>query len=45
MVVDPWGEVVARAGAGEEVLRATIDPDQVARVRRQMPCLEHARLR
>jgi predicted amidohydrolase len=45
MVVDPWGEVIARAGVGEEVLRATIDPDQVARVRRQMPCLEHARLR
>jgi len=45
MVVDPWGQVVARAGVGEEVLLATIDPDQVARVRRQMPCLDHARLR
>jgi predicted amidohydrolase len=45
MVVDPWGEIVARAGGSEEVLRATLDPDHLARVRRQMPCLEHTRLR
>jgi predicted amidohydrolase len=44
MVIDPWGQIIARAGVGEEVLRATIDQDHLARIRRQMPCLEHVRL-
>ena len=44
MVIDPWGEIIARAGAGEEVLVATIDPEHLARIRRQMPCLAHIRL-
>jgi predicted amidohydrolase len=44
MIVDPWGTVVARAGDGAQVITAEIDLDRLARVRRQMPCLEHARL-
>ncbi len=44
MIVDPWGTVVARAGEGEAVITAEIDADRIARIRREMPCLEHARL-
>ncbi|MCZ2524729.1 carbon-nitrogen family hydrolase [Streptomyces sp. HB2AG] len=39
MVVDPWGEVLAEAGAGEQVLRADIDPSLVARTRADFPVL------
>ncbi|MDW7740206.1 MAG: carbon-nitrogen family hydrolase [Bacillota bacterium] len=40
MVVDPWGEVVTRAGEGEEVLTAVIDPGKVYTVRTSFPALE-----
>jgi predicted amidohydrolase len=44
MIVDPWGTVVARAGEGAQVITAEIDLERLARVRREMPCLDHARL-
>jgi predicted amidohydrolase len=44
MIVDPWGVVVARAGEGEQVILAELDPERVARVRREMPCQLHATL-
>ena len=44
MVVDPWGRVLARAGEGEAVVSAEIDLDYLARVRRELPALAHARL-
>ena len=44
MIVDPWGTVVARASDGDRVITAEIDLGLLARVRREMPCLEHARL-
>lgn len=37
MVIDPWGEIVAEAGAGEEILSAAIDLAQVAKIRKQIP--------
>lgn len=40
IVVDPWGEVLAEAGAEEEVLRAEFDPAKVARTREQFPALK-----
>ncbi|ANH92498.1 MULTISPECIES: carbon-nitrogen family hydrolase [unclassified Streptomyces] len=40
IVVDPWGEVLAEAGADEEVLRAEFDPAKVARTREQFPALK-----
>jgi predicted amidohydrolase len=43
-VVDPWGEVVAEAGAGPQVLTAEIDPDLVARSRKEFPALADRRL-
>ena len=45
MIVDPWGTVVACASDGERVITAEIDLGLLAKVRREMPCLEHARLR
>lgn len=44
MVVDPWGEILAEAGAGEEILRATIDLEHVSKVRAEFPVLEHRRI-
>jgi deaminated glutathione amidase len=43
MVVDPWGRVVAEAGAAETVLRAELDLDRVAAARRQIPVLANRR--
>ncbi len=43
MVVGPWGEVVARAGEGEEILSAELDPKKVAAIRAQFPALQDRR--
>jgi predicted amidohydrolase len=45
LVVDPWGRVLARAGDGEGVVTAEIDLAYLARVRQELPCLVHTRLR
>ena len=38
-VVDPTGAVLAEAGDGEGVLRVTLDPAQVQRVRKEFPVI------
>ncbi len=40
IVVDPWGEVLAEAGADEEVLTVEFDPAKVARTGEQFPALK-----
>ncbi|MFE0176825.1 carbon-nitrogen family hydrolase [Streptomyces sp. NPDC059002] len=40
MVVDPWGEVLAEAGDGDEVLTVDLDPAKVAATREQFPALK-----
>lgn len=41
MVCDPWGHVVVRASDGPGFVTARIDPALTARVRRDMPILDH----
>jgi predicted amidohydrolase len=40
LVVDPWGEILAEAGPGEETLTAELDPSQVAGIRTSFPVLQ-----
>jgi len=44
LIADPWGRVLARAGDGEGVVTAEVDTAYIARVRRELPCLDHVRL-
>ncbi|MFH9264256.1 carbon-nitrogen family hydrolase [Streptomyces sp. NPDC017546] len=44
IVVDPWGEVLAQAGADEEVLTVELDADKVRVTREQFPALKDRRL-
>ncbi|MFJ7270566.1 carbon-nitrogen family hydrolase [Streptomyces sp. NPDC099050] len=44
LAVDPWGEVLAEAGPGEEVLTVDLDPKKVAETREQFPALKDRRL-
>ena len=37
LVVDPWGQVLAEAGTGEQVLHAQLNLEQVALARRAIP--------
>lgn len=39
LIIDPWGRVVAEAGAGPELLTAELDLAEVDRVRSQIPVL------
>jgi len=45
LIVDPWGTVLAQAPDREGVIYAELDHDRLTRLRREMPCLEHRRLR
>ena len=41
LIVDPWGTPIARAPNTHTAIVAEIDLDYLARVRRELPCLEH----
>jgi predicted amidohydrolase len=43
MVVDPWGTVVAQAPDRVGIIRADVETDRVAAVRRQIPVLANRR--
>lgn len=43
MVVDPWGNILAEGGEGEEIVRATLDLSQVADVRFRVPVFRDRR--
>ena len=43
VIVDPWGEIISSAGEEEDVIFGEINPDRLARVRRELPLLEHRR--
>lgn len=42
MIIDPWGEILARLDKDVGVIVADIDPIRIARVRSNLPALEHA---
>ena len=44
MVVDPWGEVLARVPTGPGIAVATFDPGRIAAVRASLPALAHRTL-
>ncbi|MEH7177384.1 carbon-nitrogen family hydrolase [Neobacillus vireti] len=43
MLIDPWGAVIAEAGAKEEILSAVIELDLVKDIRKQIPIFEDRR--
>jgi deaminated glutathione amidase len=43
MIIDPWGTVVAQAPDGVGIVRADVETDRVAAVRRQIPSLANRR--
>lgn len=45
LIVDPWGTPIAQATNAEAVICAEIDPTHLARVRRELPALEHRRIK
>jgi predicted amidohydrolase len=45
LIVDPWGVVLAQAPDAEGIILAELDHNRLARLRREMPCLQHRRLR
>lgn len=45
LVIDPWGEVLVELGGdGPDLAFAEIDPERIAKVRRQVPSLENKQL-
>jgi predicted amidohydrolase len=44
MIVDPWGKVIAELPDGPGVISAEIDLDYLAKVRGELPALQHRRL-
>jgi len=44
MIVDPWGAILAQAADGEGIALAELDLDRQARLRRELPALDHVRL-
>ena len=44
MVVDPWGEILARIDKGEGVIVAELDAARIAEVRASLPALKHRKL-
>lgn len=44
MIVDPWGDVVARIDRGEGVVVAELDAARIAEVRASLPALQHRKL-
>jgi len=43
MIVSPWGDVLARAGAEETILQVELDLELVTKVRRELPLLSARR--
>jgi deaminated glutathione amidase len=44
LIIDPWGEVLARRAEGPGVVVADMDPARIRDVRTRLPALSHRRL-
>ncbi len=44
MIVDPWGEMLARIDKGEGIVQAALEPARLAEIRSSLPALAHRRL-
>lgn len=44
MIIDPWGDVLARIDKGEGVVVAEIDSARIAEIRASLPALQHRRM-
>lgn len=44
LIIDPWGRIVAEAGADDELVSASLDLDELRRIRRELPSLANRRL-
>jgi len=44
MIIDPWGEIIARIDKGEGIVQATLDLARIAEIRSSLPALQHRRL-
>jgi len=44
IIIDPWGEVLARLDRGAGVVITEIDPARIVRVRANLPALQHRRM-
>jgi len=45
LIVDPWGRSIARLGTEEGVAVADLNLTELGRIRRQLPALQHRRMR
>jgi predicted amidohydrolase len=43
LIVDPWGRILAEGGTEPGVIRALIDPAEIAAARARIPSLQHGR--
>ncbi|RIW38289.1 carbon-nitrogen family hydrolase [Bacillus salacetis] len=43
MIIDPWGDIVAEAGEGTDVITAELDLEKVKQVRKQIPIFQDRR--
>jgi deaminated glutathione amidase len=44
LIVDPWGQILARGGVSPERLSATLDPARCAEIRSRLPVLRQRRI-
>jgi nitrilase len=44
MIIDPWGEILAELADGPGLVTAEIDLDRLAKVRAELPSLQHRRM-
>jgi predicted amidohydrolase len=43
LITDPWGNIIAEASHDEEIVCGEIDLEELSRIRRELPLLEHRR--